>query len=60
MPKKTMTTDKALSIISEVITFYLEIRGKVDDQDELKWRAEVINAEHFINEKLNKQLKEVA
>ena len=50
-----MTTNQALSIISEVITFYLEIRGKVDDQDELKWRAEVINAEHFINEKLTKQ-----
>jgi hypothetical protein len=60
MTKKTMTTDHALSIISEVITFYFEIRGKTDDKKELAWRKQVEAAEDVINKKLNKQLKEVA
>ena len=59
MTKKTMTTEDALSIIAEVITFYFEIRGKVEDKTELDWRRQVINAEHVINQKLTKQ-KEVA
>ena len=60
MTKKTMTTYQALSIISEVITFYFEIRGKDDDKKELAWRKQVEAAEDVINQKLNKQLKEVA
>ena len=59
MTKKIMTTEDALSIIAEVITFYFEIRGKVEDKTELDWRSQVINAEHIINQKLTKQ-KEVA
>ena len=50
-----MTTDQALSVISEVITFYFEIRGKTDDKKELAWRKQVEVAEDLINQKLLKK-----
>lgn len=59
MTKKTMTTNQALSIISEVITFYFEIRGKDDDKKELAWRKQIEDAENLINQKLTKN-KEAA
>jgi CHASE3 domain sensor protein len=34
--KKTITTDQALLILSDVITFYFEMRGKTDDREEIK------------------------
>ena len=55
MIKKTMNNKQALSIISEVITFYFEIRGRTDDKKELTWRKQVEAAEDLINQKLNKQ-----
>ena len=55
MTKKTMTTEDALSIISEVITFYFEIRGKTDDKKEIKWREKILEAEHIIAKELTKQ-----
>lgn len=60
MTKKTMTTEEALLIISEVITFYFEIRGNSnDDKTEKKWRNQILNAEDVINKALRKQ-KEAA
>jgi hypothetical protein len=56
--KKTMTNDQALRILSEVITYYFEIRGKTDDREELNWRKQVEAAEDLISKKLN--IKEVA
>lgn len=53
MTKKTMTTDQALSVISEVITFCFEIRGNSNnDKTELAFRKQVIAAENLINKKL--------
>lgn len=57
MTKKTMTTEDASSIISEVITFYFEIRGKTDDKKEIKWREKILEAEHIIAKELTKQQK---
>lgn len=57
MTKKTMTTEDALSIISEVITFYFEIRGKVEDKTEKNWRNKILDAEHIIAKELTKQQK---
>ena len=55
-----MTTEEALLIISEVITFYFEIRGNSnDDKTEKKWRNQILNAEDVINKALRKQ-KEAA
>jgi hypothetical protein len=51
--KKTITTDEALLILSDVITFYFEMRGKTDDREELNWRKQVEAAEDLINQKLN-------
>jgi hypothetical protein len=51
--KKTMTTDQALLILSDVITFYFEMRGKTDDREELNWRKQVEAAEDLISKKLN-------
>ena len=48
-----MTNDKALTILSEVITFYFEIRGKTDDKKEIKWRKQIEAAEDLISKKLN-------
>jgi hypothetical protein len=60
MTKKTMSTEDALLIISEVITFYFEIRGNSnDDKTEKKWRNQILNAEDVINKALKKQ-KEAA
>jgi CHASE3 domain sensor protein len=56
--KKTMTNDQALRILSEIITYYFEIRGKTDDKEEINWRKQVEAAEDLINKKLN--IKEVA
>ena len=53
-----MTNDQALRILSEVITYYFEIRGKTDDREELNWRKQVEAAEDLISKKLN--IKEVA
>ena len=50
---KTMTTNKALLILSEVITFYFEMRGKTDDEEEINWRKQVEDAEDLISKKLN-------
>jgi len=50
---KTMTADKALLILSEVITFYFEMRGKTDDEEEINWRKQVEDAEDLISKKLN-------
>jgi hypothetical protein len=58
MTKKTMTNDQALRILSEVITYYFEIRGKTDDREEINWRKQVEVAEDLISKKLN--IKEVA
>jgi hypothetical protein len=56
MTKKTMSTEDALLIISEVITFYFEIRGNSnDDKTEKKWRNQILNAEDVINKALKKQ-----
>ena len=53
MTKKTMTTDQALSVISEVITFCFEIRGNSNnDKTELAWRKQIEAAEDLINQKL--------
>ena len=53
MTKKTMTTDQALSVISEVITFCFEIRSNSNnDKTELAFRKQVIAAENLINKKL--------
>ena len=55
-----MSTEDALLIISEVITFYFEIRGNSnDDKTEKKWRDQILNAEDVINKALKKQ-QEVA
>ena len=58
MTKKTMTTDQALSILAELITFNFEIRGNSNnDKTELNWRKQVIAAEKIINQKLlNKEV----
>jgi len=48
-----MTADKALLILSEVITFYFEMRGKTDDEEEINWRKQVEDAEDLISKKLN-------
>jgi hypothetical protein len=56
--KKTITTDQALRILSEVITYYFEIRGKTDDKEEINWRKQVEAAEDLISKKLN--IKEAA
>jgi hypothetical protein len=53
MTKKTMTNDQALRILSEVITYYFEIRGKTDDREEINWRKQVEVAEDLISKKLN-------
>jgi hypothetical protein len=55
---KTMTNDQALRILSEVITYYFEIRGNTDDKEEINWRKQVEAAEDLISKKLN--IKEVA
>ena len=58
MTKKTMTTNQALSILAELITFNFEIRGNSNnDKTELNWRKQVIAAEKIINQKLlNKEV----
>jgi hypothetical protein len=55
---KTITTNQALRILSEVITYYFEIRGNTDDKEEINWRKQVEAAEDLISKKLN--IKEVA
>lgn len=56
MTKKTMTTEEALLIISEVINFCFEIRGySNDDKTEKKWRNQILNAEDVIARALTKQ-----
>jgi hypothetical protein len=55
--KKTITTDEALLILSDVITFYFEMRGKTDDREELNWRKQVEAAEDLINKKLKQKMK---
>jgi hypothetical protein len=57
MKGQTMKVEDALTIISEVITFYFDIRGKAENKEELNWRKEVETAENLINQKLKRKGK---
>jgi hypothetical protein len=57
MKGQTMKVEDALTIISEVITFYFDIRGKAENKEELNWRKKVETAENLINQKLKRKGK---
>jgi hypothetical protein len=52
-----MKVEDALTIMSEVITFYFDIRGKAENKEELNWRKKVETAENLINQKLKRKGK---
>ena len=55
MKGQVMKVEDALTIISEVITFYFDIRGKAENREELNWRKKVETAENLINQKLKRK-----
>lgn len=57
MKGQVMKVEDALTIISEVITFYFDIRGKAENKEELNWRKKVETAENLINQKLKRKGK---
>jgi hypothetical protein len=57
MKGQTMKVEDALTIMSEVITFYFDIRGKAENKEELNWRKKVETAENLINQKLKRKGK---
>jgi hypothetical protein len=57
MKGQTMKVEDALAIMSEVITFYFDIRGKAENKEELNWRKKVETAENLINQKLKRKGK---
>ena len=57
MKGQTMKVEDALTIISEVITFYFDIRGEAENKEELNWRKKVETAENLINQKLKRKGK---
>jgi hypothetical protein len=57
MKGQTMKVEDALTIISEVITFYFDIRGKAENKKELNWRKKIETAENLINQKLKRKGK---
>ena len=57
MKGQVMKVEDALTIISEVITFYFDIRGKAENREELNWRKKVETAENLINQKLKRKGK---